>query len=50
MKVCEWIHVLDFGVTIAEGRPAQIQADPRVQAAYLGQDEDAVPPDELVGG
>jgi branched-chain amino acid transport system ATP-binding protein len=50
MKVCEWIHVLDFGVTIAEGTPAEIQADPRVQAAYLGQDDSAAPPEELVGG
>ncbi len=40
MKVCSWIHVLDFGVKIAEGGPEQIRADERVQAAYLGTDDD----------
>jgi branched-chain amino acid transport system ATP-binding protein len=39
MGVCEEIHVLDHGETIAHGVPAEIKAHPKVLAAYLGEEE-----------
>jgi branched-chain amino acid transport system ATP-binding protein len=49
MKVCSRIHVLDFGKKIAEGGPDEIRRNPQVQAAYLGDDDEAVPENELEG-
>ena len=38
MNLCSWIKVVDFGATIAEGTPEEIQNNPEVIKAYLGDD------------
>jgi branched-chain amino acid transport system ATP-binding protein len=42
MSVCDRIHVVDHGETIADGAPDEIRNHPRVIAAYLGQESDEV--------
>ena len=37
MEVCDRIHVLDQGRTLAAGTPAEIRGDLNVAAAYLGE-------------
>jgi branched-chain amino acid transport system ATP-binding protein len=37
LEVCERIHVLDQGTTLAEGTPGEIRAHLGVAAAYLGE-------------
>ncbi len=36
MPLCDHLVVLDFGRVLAAGSPADVRADPAVQAAYLG--------------
>jgi branched-chain amino acid transport system ATP-binding protein len=44
MGVCEDIHVLDHGETIAHGPPAAIKKHPKVLAAYLGEESEGAAP------
>ena len=41
MRICQRIHVLDFGRIIAVGTPKDIQRNRAVQEAYLGQTDSA---------
>ena len=38
MSLCQWIKVIDFGATIAEGNPEDIRNNPTVIKAYLGDE------------
>ena len=40
MDISHRVSVLDFGVMISEGEPAEVAGDPRVIKAYIGEDDD----------
>ncbi|MGZ4689445.1 MAG: ABC transporter ATP-binding protein [Acidimicrobiia bacterium] len=37
LSVCDYLYVIEFGKIIAQGAPAEVRADQRVIAAYLGE-------------
>ena len=39
MSIADRIVMIDQGMMLATGTPAEIQRDPRVREAYLGRDE-----------
>jgi ABC-type branched-subunit amino acid transport system ATPase component len=38
LGLCDPVHVLAAGTTMASGAPSRIQTDPAVVEAYLGED------------
>jgi len=46
LSVCDYLYVIEFGKLIAQGTPAEVRADQRVIAAYLGEARTTEPSSE----